>query len=236
MNNPTNKPGHIAIIMDGNGRWAKNKGLPRLVGHRRGVDSVREAVEGCVKLGVKILTLYAFSTENFKRPKREVNILMALLKKFLAQETKNLKKNNIRLNAIGRISELPDYVKKPLRNAINETVSCGGLLLNLALNYGSRCEITDACSKISKGLCERKIKPEDINEHLVSSMLYTKGMPDPDLIIRTSGETRLSNFLLWQASYSELYFTKKYWPDFHEADLKKAIGEYKKRQRRYGAI
>jgi len=229
-----NVPKHIAIIMDGNGRWAKERGLPRLAGHRSGAKAIEEAASSCSELGVEILTLFAFSTENWKRPKYEVRGLMGLLRRFLKEKADALKKNNIKLNVIGRVEHLPDYVKRPLTDALLATKDCDGLLLNIALNYGGRAEITDACRAIAKDVQIDKIGLSDIDEPLISEYLYTKGMPDPDLLIRTSGEMRLSNFLLWQLAYAEIYVTKKFWPAFRREDLKEAIVDYRNRQRRFG--
>lgn len=216
--------------MDGNGRWAKKRGLPRILGHRAGEKAVRNIVETCAKLKIKILTLYAFSTENWARPKTEINSLMVLLKTYLRKELKNLLKNNIRLNVIGNISKLPQGTKTELDKVIKKTSRNSGLLLNLALNYGGRQEIVRAVNF----LLRKKLK--EIKEKDLSDNLYTEGIPDPDLFIRTSGEKRLSNFLLWQLAYSELYFTEVLWPDFNENDLYSAIIEYQRRNRRFGGI
>ncbi len=223
-------PEHIAVVMDGNGRWAKKRGLPRILGHRAGVKAVRNIVEVCAKLKIKILTLYAFSTENWARPKTEINSLMVLLKTYLRQELKNLQKNNIRLNVIGDISKLPQGTKTELDKVIKKTSKNSGLLLNLALNYGGRQEIVRAVNL----LLGKKLK--EIKEKDLADNLYTEGIPDPDLFIRTSGEKRLSNFLLWQLAYSELYFTEVLWPDFKENDFNSAIAEYQKRNRRFGGL
>jgi len=234
MNNPKNTPQHIAIIMDGNGRWAKERHFPKLAGHRAGVKAAEEAVKACGDLGVKALTLYTFSTENWKRPKREVEALFGLLEKYLDRETGRLNKNNIKFSVIGRIEALPAALKEKLRKAAEETKSNTGLILNLALNYGARSEITDAAREIARDAVSGRVRPEDIDERLFSGYLYTKDLPDPDLLIRTSGELRVSNFLLWQISYAEIYVTKKFWPDFRKADLKKAVDEYRRRKRRFG--
>lgn len=221
-------PRHIAIIMDGNGRWAAKKGLPKIEGHRRGIDSLREAVTFCREIGIPVLTVYAFSSENWKRPKREVETLMGFVGKYLDIELANFKKNEIRLNFIGRLNELPATVEKRVRDAMEETKGFSKLVFNVALNYGSRSEIVDAVNKILS--LDRK----KVDEDTFGNFLYTGGQPDPDLLIRTSGEMRISNFLLWQASYAEFYFTNTLWPDFRRKSLEKAIEEYQKRERRYG--
>ncbi|NQT06983.1 MAG: isoprenyl transferase [Candidatus Omnitrophica bacterium] len=221
-------PRHIAIIMDGNGRWAKIHNLPKIAGHRKGVEAVREAVTYCRAEGIQVLTVYAFSTENWNRPKKEVGALMALLGEEISKETDNLKKNDVRLSFIGRIDDLPGPLLKRIRESEDRTKACKGLIFNLAINYGARSEIIDAVNKILSG------PKKEIKEEEFSSFLYTKGLPDPDLLIRTSGEMRISNFLLWQASYAEFYFTEKLWPDFTKADLKEAIETYQKRSRRFG--
>ena len=223
-------PAHIAIIMDGNGRWAKSKGLPRLAGHKAGVESVREMVKACSELGVKYLTLYSFSTENWLRPKEEVGELMKLLSWALKRETLDLAKNNVRLNAIGRLDGLPNAVRYELRSSIAKLSKNTGLTLTLALNYGSRQELVDAVNRlIAAG---RK----EISEDDVSRFLYTGGMPDPDLVIRTSGEMRVSNFLLWQLAYAELYVTPTFWPDFRRENLEEALADFQKRHRRFGGL
>lgn len=225
---------HVAIIMDGNGRWAKRKGLPRIAGHRAGVASVQEAIEAAKESGVKFLTLYTFSTENWKRPKYEVNALFKLLENFIDKEAYNLHKNGIRLSVIGKVEALPQVVQEKLKKVIDLTKDNTSLTLNIALNYGSRTEILDAVRSIIRDSQTGNIRPDEIDEKIFSDYLYTKGIPDPDLLIRTSGEMRVSNFLLWQISYSEIYVTKKLWPDFKKNDFKKAIAEYHKRERRYG--
>jgi undecaprenyl diphosphate synthase len=222
--------------MDGNGRWARERGLPRNRGHREGVNSVREITRECAKLGIKQLTLYAFSAENWKRPKNEVDFLMRMLRRFLIAERKEIMENNIRLTAIGRIHELPKEVQKELRKTCEMSKNNKGMTLCLALNYGGRSEIADAVAKIAKDASEGALKPGDVNEDLISNHLYTAGMPDPDLLIRTSGEMRVSNFLLWQISYAELYVTPLCWPDFRKPQLMEAIAEYAKRERRFGGI
>ena len=220
--------------MDGNGRWAKQKGLPKIMGHREGAESVRDILKACGKIGIKYLTLYAFSMENWKRPPTEVSGLMGLLGMLLDRETKNLIKNNVRLNIIGRMSDLPENLQKKLSKSIELTKNNIGVALTLALSYGGRADIVDAARKICDDIEAGRLKKEDVNEEVFSHRLSTKDMPDPDLLIRTSGEMRISNFLLWQISYSELYVTKKMWPEFKRRDLERAIAEYQKRQRRYG--
>lgn len=231
-----NVPKHIAIIMDGNGRWAKKRGLPRIRGHREGIARVREIVKACIEFGVKVLTLYAFSIENWKRPKIEVNTLMRFLEEFLERERDNLIKNEIRLKILGRHNELPKNISDKLKEVENITQDNKKLFLNLALNYGGRAEIVDATKKIIEDVLKNRQTVEDLDEEVFADYLYTAGIPDPDLLIRTSGEMRISNFLLWQVSYSEIYITQKYWPDFKKKDLEMAIAEYQKRERRFGGI
>jgi undecaprenyl diphosphate synthase len=227
-------PGHVAVIMDGNGRWASQKGLPRIAGHSAGAKSVEEVIKAAKESGVKILTLYAFSTENWKRPKYEVDALFKLLENYIDSQTDILIKNDIRLSVIGRIEGLPDNVQRKLKSIMDKTRSGSSLLLNLALNYGARTEIVDAVRAVVKDCISGKVDPNKIDENTFSGYLYTKDLPDPDLLIRTSGEMRLSNFLLWQLSYSELYISKKLWPDFKKGDFIEALNEYRNRQRRYG--
>jgi len=229
-------PKHIAIIMDGNGRWAKKRNLPRALGHKAGVEAIRKIVKECNNLGVEYLTLYAFSTENWNRPLKEVDSLMKLLVEYLKNEFEELNANNVVINSIGNISELPLICKTELNHAYEKTKNNKGLILNLALNYGGRNEIVDAVKEISLDLMSKKISKDEINEDLLSKHMYTSGMPDPDLIIRPSGELRLSNFLLWQSAYSELWFSDINWPDFHEEELKAAILNYQKRDRRFGKV
>ena len=229
-----NIPHHVAIIMDGNGRWAKKKGLPKIAGHRAGVKSVEESIKGAKESGVKILTLYTFSTENWKRPKYEVNALFKLLENYIDKELESLNKNDIKLSVIGRIDRLPQIVREKLIKAIDRTKDNKSLILNIALNYGSRQEIVDAVKKIAKDHKAGLLELESIDENTFGNYLYTSGMPDPDLLIRTSGEMRVSNFLLWQISYAEIYVTEKLWPDFRKSDFNKAIQEYGMRERRYG--
>jgi undecaprenyl diphosphate synthase len=232
LNHPI--PKHIAIIMDGNGRWAKSKGKIRAFGHENGTKSVRTTVENCVQLGIEHLTLYAFSTENWKRPKLEVKTLMRLLISSLKKEIKTLQKNNIRLNAIGDIKTLPTKVYNELMHVIDATKSNTKMTLNLALSYGSRDELTQMVRKIGEKIKNNIISSEKIDESVINQHLYTRNLPDVDLLIRTSGEQRLSNFLLWQIAYAELYFTEVFWPDFSDEDLYKAIASYQKRERRFG--
>jgi undecaprenyl diphosphate synthase len=229
-------PSHIAIIMDGNGRWAKRRNLPRIMGHKEGAKSVRAVTEACAELGIKYLTLYAFSTENWKRQESEVNFLMRLLKDYLVKEKKTMMKNNVRLLAIGNISKLPSEVKKELAAAIKLTSKNTGLKLVLALNYGSRDEITMAAKNIAKKYSAGSIQFSRITENTITEHLYTKGIPDPDLMIRTSGEMRLSNFLLWQLSYAEFYVTDTLWPDFRKPQLIEALETFNKRERRFGGV
>ncbi len=227
-------PNHIAIIMDGNGRWAKRQGLMRLLGHRAGVKTVRRIVEDCQRLGVGVLTLYAFSTENWNRPKEEVSGLMDLLKNFLRSELERMLKNGVRLQAIGQLQNLPTEVYEVLQETISKTAHCQGMVLNLALSYGGRSELLQAMQAISTKCVTGSIRPEDITEAMVDEHLYTAGLPEPDLLIRTGGEARLSNFLLWQSSYAEIFFTDTAWPDFNLKDLTGAISDYHGRQRRFG--
>jgi undecaprenyl diphosphate synthase len=229
-------PKHIAIIMDGNGRWAKERGLPRIKGHEQGAESVRAVTEACVELGVEYLTVYAFSTENWKRPAAEVSALWTLLEHFIAQETPTLMKNGVRLQAIGRIHELPESCQTALREAIALTAQNPATTLILALNYSGRTEIIDTVRTLCREASAGHIDPESLTEETFSQHLYTRDYPDPDLLIRTSGELRLSNFLLWQLSYTEIYVTQKMWPDFGKEDLREAIAEFNKRQRRFGGL
>jgi len=234
---PARIPGHIAIIMDGNGRWAGRRRLPRVAGHQAGIRPVRATVEACARLGVKVLTLYAFSIENWKRPRTEVETLWRLLRYYLRQELPDLQKNDIRLQAIGRLDALPREVSRELDAAVEATAGNRGLLVNLAINYGGRAEIVDAINAIlDVARMEDSISSLRMDEELISSSLYTASCPDPDLLIRTSGEMRISNFLLWQIAYSELYVTERLWPDFTRTDLLQAVLEYQKRDRRYGGL
>ena len=234
MNNPTAIPQHVAIIMDGNGRWARRRGLPKIAGHRAGAKSVDEITKAAAEAGVRVLTLYAFSTENWKRPKAEVGALFKLLEDYLVKEIARLKKNNIRLSVIGDLKDLAQSTREKLAEAIESTKDNTGMVLNIALNYGSRSEIVAAARAIATDVKRGMIKDDDIDEGLFSRYLYTRDLPDPDLLIRTSGESRVSNFLLWQISYAEIYITDKLWPDFRKGDFIKAICEYQKRERRFG--
>ncbi len=231
-----NIPRHIAIIMDGNGRWAKKRNLPRVAGHKRGVESVRTAVETCIGLGVEVLTLYSFSTENWKRPQDEVSALMRLIVKSLQNETNEMHSNNIRLTTIGDTKSLPQIVQDELKQAEEKTAANTKMILNLALSYSGRWELVEAIKNISTQAVSGNIKPEEINEELISKYLTTSGMPDPDLLIRTSGELRISNFLLWQIAYSEIYSTEVLWPDFRCKNFLEAVKSYQKRERRFGLV
>jgi undecaprenyl diphosphate synthase len=225
-------PRHIAVIMDGNGRWAAQRHLPRVEGHRAGIESVRDVVETSARLGIEVLTLYAFSVENWKRPAMEVSTLMALLKRYLRLELNTLLRNNIRFSVIGREHELGRDVRAELTAAEEKTAGNTGMHFNIALNYGGRAEIIEA----AKRLLAAQVRPDDVDEQLFSGFLYTAGQPDPDLLIRTSGEMRVSNFLLWQIAYAEIWVTDTLWPDFRKRDLFEAIVAYQKRDRRYGGI
>jgi undecaprenyl diphosphate synthase len=225
-------PRHVAVIMDGNGRWAAQRHLPRVEGHRAGIDSVREIVESSARLGIPVLTLYAFSVENWKRPVTEVSTLMTLLKRYLRLELKTLLSNNIRFKVIGRAEELAQDIQDELHAAEHKTANNTGMQFNIALNYGGRAEIIEA----TRRLLAAGVRPEDVDEARFSGFLYTAGQPDPDLLIRTSGEMRVSNFLLWQIAYAEIWVTDTLWPDFRKRDLLEAILAYQKRDRRYGGI
>lgn len=229
-------PRHIAIIMDGNGRWAQKKGLPRAEGHRQGGKTVEEIAQCCVDFGIESLTIYSFSMENWERPKDEVNTLMHLYAQYLVGIRSTVMKNNVKLIHLGRLTHLPAAVKKELAKTIEITSGNTGMTLALALNYGGRAEIVDATLKIAQQYKNGQLQPEDIDEECISRHLYTAGLPDPDLLIRTANEMRISNFLLWQISYSEFYVTKTFWPDFKKTDLEKAILAYSKRNRRFGTI
>lgn len=229
-------PRHIAVIMDGNGRWANERGLPRSEGHRAGAESVREVTDACIEQGVDYLTLYAFSSENWSRPEDEVKSLMKLLDRFLTEKEKDLKKQNIRLLAIGQIEKLPEKTQQLLNRIIEETANHTAMTLVLALSYGGREEIVSATRTIASKAAKGEIQPDDINCEVFANHLQTSGIPDPDLMIRTSGEMRISNFLLWQISYAELVIVKKLWPDFRKSDLFAAIKEYQSRHRRFGAL
>jgi len=231
-----NLPRHIAIIMDGNGRWAQRRGLPRVAGHREGIQSVRSVVELCSRLGIEVLTLYTFSTENWRRPREEISALMGLLVETLRKEIQKLVKNNIRFTVIGNIERLPLEIQKSVQEAIEMTQANTGLNLNLALSYGSREEIVHAVQSIAQKVKQGKLQPEDISQETLQAHLYTAGLPDPDLLIRTSGESRVSNFLLWQLAYTEIYITDVLWPDFRENELLLAIEDYQRRERRFGKV
>lgn len=232
--NTQHLPEHIAIIMDGNGRWAKGKGKLRVFGHQNGVRAVRDTVEAAAELGIKHLTLYAFSTENWNRPKMEVNALMELLVSTINKETKTLMENNIRLNAIGDLEQLPKSCRRELQEAIDKTAGNTRMVLHLALSYSSKWEIVDAVKHIAQKVAKNELSPESITEELFSMHLQTAAIPDPELLVRTSGEHRISNFLLWQIAYSELHFTDVLWPDFTKEDLYTAILDYQSRERRFG--
>tara|TARA_B100000780_G_C21120823_1_gene453981 strand:- start:2824 stop:3573 length:750 start_codon:yes stop_codon:yes gene_type:complete len=227
-------PEHIAVIMDGNGRWAKKNGFLRAVGHRNGVNTVRKVVEASADIGVKVLTLYSFSTENWSRPKSEVNTIMEIIVASLKKELKTFQKNNIKLETIGETDKLPKSCKKSLLSVIDKTSTNNGLTLVLALGYSSRTEITNTIKNVVKKVSQGILKIDEIDEKLISQELYTSKYSDPDLLIRTSGEFRISNFLLWQIAYSELYFSQKLWPDFNQSDFFEAIIEFQNRERRYG--
>lgn len=229
-------PRHVAIIMDGNGRWAKKRNLPRIAGHREGMKTIREVTRMANELGISILTLYAFSTENWKRPSEEVDSLMKLPQEFLETELEELKRHNIRLYMIGNEERLPEYTKRAVDTAKEQTKNNTGLILNFALNYGGRQELEYAIQRIAGDLANGSIKEADINENLIPSYLYTGDLGDPDLLVRTSGEVRISNFMLWQLAYTELWFTDTLWPDFSAEDFQTAIRNFQQRKRRYGAV
>jgi len=229
-------PRHIAVIMDGNGRWANRRFLPRVAGHRAGVEAVRATVDASARLGVEALTLYAFSVENWKRPPFEIEALMTFLKEYLRKELENIHRNNIRFQTIGRTNELDESVQCELRSATRKTANNTGMILNVALNYGGRVEMVDAVRKLMETFMREGRSPESITENEIARRLYTAGLPDPDLLIRTSGEMRVSNFLLWQIAYSEIYVTETLWPDFRRPDLFAAIIDYQKRERRFGGL
>ena len=228
-------PRHIAVIMDGNGRWAQRKHLPRVAGHRQGTHTARITIETCARLNIEALTLYAFSVENWRRPKTETDFLMQLLREYLRQEMPLIQRNNIRLQFLGRSRELPSAVQQDMRDAEEKTARNGGMVLCLALNYGGRAELVDACNAV---LAERSATPSaaPVTEEELAHHLYTRGLPDPDLLIRSSGEMRVSNFLLWQIAYAEIFVTETLWPDFNRARLLEALLEFQKRERRYGGI
>ncbi len=229
-------PRHIAIIMDGNGRWANARGLPRLEGHRAGAESVREVMEACIELGVSYLTLYAFSSENWSRPENEVKALMALLDRFLNEKAKDLMRQNVRLRAIGQLDRLPTKTRELIRRIEEKTAGNSAMTLVLALSYGSREEIVCAARSLAEDAVAGKISLDEIDGTLFASRLQTVGIPDPDLLVRTSGEMRISNFLLWQISYAEIVIVRKFWPEFRQGDLFEAVEEYQRRHRRFGAL
>ena len=233
---PKPLPEHIAIIMDGNGRWARKKSLPRIAGHREGINSVREITRACGEIGIGYLTLYTFSTENWSRPRNEVNALMKLLFTTINSEIKKLNEENVKFSIIGDLKDLPEQTLNGLQSGVNLTKENSGLVLTLALNYGSRQEIIDAIKLIAQKVKSGHLLPSQIDSELFSKCLHTKNMPDPDLLIRTSGEHRLSNFLLWQSAYAEIYMTDRFWPDFRKKDLIDAIINYQSRERRFGKV
>ncbi|MDZ7372865.1 MAG: isoprenyl transferase [candidate division KSB1 bacterium] len=231
-----NLPRHVAVIMDGNGRWAKQRGLERIQGHQEGINSVRAVVEACGALGIEVLTLYTFSTENWKRPRREVMALMRLLIRTVQDELDELDQNNVRLKTIGRLEDLPGYARRAVEKAIERLRDNTGLTVVLALSYSGREEIAEAARRAARDVLEGKIRPDDLSPDLFATYLQTAGLPDPDLLIRTSGEMRLSNFLLWQLAYTELYITDVLWPDFRKREFYAAIEEYQRRERRFGMV
>ncbi len=231
-----NLPKHIAFIMDGNGRWARRRGLPRTAGHNEGGKTLLKIVNYCSEMGIKAMTVYAFSTENWSRPKNEVDYLMELPSRYIKAYLPKMNEANIKMNFIGFIDPLPEKMKMELKEALDATKDNTGMIFTIALNYGAQDEIVDATKQIVRDFTNKKVKMEDINKDYFAKKLMTVGLPDVDLLIRTSGEMRISNYLLWQISYSELYFTNKYWPDFNETELKKAIVEFQKRNRRFGGL
>ncbi|MDX2250446.1 MAG: isoprenyl transferase [Bacteroidia bacterium] len=233
---PANLPQHVAIIMDGNGRWARTQGNARVFGHKSAIKAVRDTTEAAAELGIKFLTLFAFSTENWNRPKAEVAALMQLLMKTIQDETPTLIDNDVKLNAVGHIHRLPGNCQKMLAEAMKITANNQRMTLTLALSYGSRTDISDAVRKIAEAVKAGKLQPEEINDSVIGRYLSTAGMPDPELLIRTSGEYRISNFLLWEIAYSEIFFTEKFWPDFRREDLYEAIADFQGRERRFGKI
>lgn len=231
-----NIPAHVAIIMDGNGRWARKRGLPRVMGHRTGMKKVKEIAIAANELGIKVLTMYAFSTENWKRPKEEVDYLMSLPQEFFPKEIDELAENNVRIRMIGNRENLPNHTLRPVIEAIERTKSNTGMILNFALNYGSRDELLRGVRAYARDVLSGKADPEQLTEAQFASYLQTFDLPDPDLLIRTSGEMRISNFMLWQIAYTELFFSDVYWPDFSKSHFFAAIADYQRRQRRYGAL
>lgn len=234
--NTQNMPKHIAIIMDGNGRWAKRRGLPRIAGHWAGAEALRNIVSTCSKLNIQALSVFAFSSENWKRPVQEVNSIMNLLLYYLKKEVDTLHKNNVKIIVTGDWEELPDRIVEQIKKSMGQTQNNSGLILNIVLNYGARREILLACKNICNDVLEGKVSIDNIDENMFENCLYTRDLPDPDLLIRPSGELRISNFLLWQIAYAELWFTKIYWPDFKSGDLLQAIYDYQKRERRFGGL
>jgi len=233
---PENLPRHVAIIMDGNGRWARTRGLPRVAGHRSGMKNVKKIARAAGEIGLEILTLYAFSTENWKRPKDEVDFLMNLPQEFFDEEIDELVVNNVRIRMMGREESLPEHTLRPIRQAIERTRHNTGLILNLAINYGARMEIVCGIRSLLEDVRAGRLDPSQVDEQLFSGYLLSSGLPDPDLLIRTSGELRLSNFMLWQMAYTEFWFTDVYWPDFRETHLYEAVLDYQQRKRRYGGL
>jgi len=234
---PERLPAHLAIIMDGNGRWARRRHLPRVAGHEAGMDAVRRTVETCARMGIRVLTLYAFSTENWKRPRGEIEMLWSLLRTYLRRELPELLRNDIRLRTIGRLEGLPASVRQDVQEAVQASASNRGLLLNVALNYSGRTELVDAVTALlAEARAAKRLGELEISEEAIASHLYTSGLPDPDLLIRTSGEMRVSNFLLWQIAYTELYVTETLWPDFTRVELLRAILDYQRRDRRFGGL
>ena len=229
-------PRHIAIIMDGNGRWAELRNKPRVFGHRHGMHAVRAVVEGCRELGCEALTLYAFSEENWKRPRGEISVLMQLLRNYIRRERENLRKNGIRLQCLGHLEKIDPAPRKALEEACRYTADQTDMVLNLAISYGSRSEIVDAARSLCREAAAGRLEAEDVDEETISNALYTAGLPDPDLLIRTSGELRVSNFLLWQIAYTEIYVTAVLWPDFDKKNLFEAVVEFQKRDRRFGRV
>lgn len=236
MIKPEKLPRHIAIIMDGNGRWAKKRLMPRTMGHRAGINSIRKVVEACVEIAIPVLTVFAFSTENWKRPLDEVDYLMKLLIEFLHKELKALHENNIRINILGDYGSLPTECQMEIGEALQTTKGNSGMIFNIALNYGSRNEILGAVRRLADQIAKGEMTAEDVSEEFFSNLLYTKGLPDPDLLIRTAGEMRISNFLLWQIAYTELWVTDLMWPDFSREELMKAIWDFQQRDRRFGGL
>jgi undecaprenyl diphosphate synthase len=233
---PERRPRHIAIIMDGNGRWAERQNLPRIAGHQRGVESVRRTTEECARLDIEQLTLYCLSSENWKRPQTEINFLMHLLERYMIEERTTIMDNNVRVRMLGRRDDIPEQVLRELDKTVAMSAANSGMWLNLAINYGARAELVDAVRAISRRVAAGELAPEDVDEAAIDNHLYTAGAPDPDLLIRTAGEMRISNFLLWQISYAEIWVTDKCWPEFDEATLHEALRAYSARKRRFGGL